>query len=108
MTLENNLNIVKARRGYWFFKSNSLRVSVLVYNGAYSGVFKSLLMALFQINMKVKQNSINLIFAVTSEQIEVYDRLKTHIEGASSGTLTSNSSNVVDLVKEQYDVSISR
>ncbi|KAI5709706.1 hypothetical protein M8J75_002550 [Diaphorina citri] len=57
-----------------------------------------------QINMKVKQNSINLIFAVTAEQIGVYERLKTHIEGSSSGTLTNDSSNVVDLVKDQYNV----
>ncbi|KAI5745133.1 hypothetical protein M8J76_008482 [Diaphorina citri] len=56
-----------------------------------------------QINMKVKQNSINLIFAVTAEQIGVYERLKTHIEGSSSGTLTNDSSNVVDLVKDQYN-----
>lgn len=58
-----------------------------------------------QINMKVKQNAINLIFAVTAEQIGVYDRLKAHIEGSSSGMLTNDSSNVVELVKEQYDVS---
>ncbi|KAL1446150.1 hypothetical protein WDU94_012367, partial [Cyamophila willieti] len=53
--------------------------------------------------MKVKQNSINLIFAVTKEQISVYDRLKDRIEGSSSGQLTNDSSNVVDLVKDQYN-----
>uniref|UniRef100_A0A8D8UPU8 Integrin beta n=1 Tax=Cacopsylla melanoneura TaxID=428564 RepID=A0A8D8UPU8_9HEMI len=56
-----------------------------------------------QINMKVKQNAINLIFAVTKEQIGVYDRLKDRIEGSSSGQLTNDSSNVVDLVKDQYN-----
>lgn len=45
-----------------------------------------------------------MIFAVTAEQISVYERLKQHIEGASAGTLSENSANVVDLVKDQYSV----
>lgn len=57
-----------------------------------------------KINLKVRQNSINMIFAVTAEQISVYERLKQHIEGASAGTLSENSANVVDLVKDQYSV----
>lgn len=58
-----------------------------------------------QVNLKVKQNSINVIFAVTSDQINVYEQLGNSIEGASSGQLSNDSSNVVDLVKEQYSVS---
>lgn len=45
-----------------------------------------------------------MIFAVTAEQISVYERLRQHIEGASAGTLSENSANVVDLVKDQYSV----
>ncbi|XP_075237290.1 integrin beta-PS-like isoform X1 [Lycorma delicatula] len=56
-----------------------------------------------QVNLKVKQNSINVIFAVTAEEFEVYDRLSKHIEGSSSGQLTNDSSNVVHLVREQYE-----
>ncbi|XP_021913854.1 integrin beta-PS isoform X1 [Zootermopsis nevadensis] len=56
-----------------------------------------------QVNLKVRQNAINVIFAVTAEQIGVYDRLKDNVEGASSGMLSNDSSNVVDLVREQYD-----
>lgn len=56
-----------------------------------------------QINLKVKQNSINLIFAVTAEQIAVYERLREHIEGSHAGTLSNDSANVVELVQEQYD-----
>ncbi|XP_017769953.1 PREDICTED: integrin beta-PS-like isoform X2 [Nicrophorus vespilloides] len=55
-----------------------------------------------QINLKVKQNAINLIFAVTEEQIGVYKKLQENIEGAFSGQLSNDSSNIVDLVKEQY------
>jgi protocadherin alpha len=55
-----------------------------------------------QINHKVKENSVNLIFAVTEEQFSVYNLLKENIEGSSAGTLTNDSSNIVQLVKEQY------
>lgn len=59
-----------------------------------------------QINLKVKEKGINIIFAVTEEQVSVYERLKTHIEGASSGKLSNDSSNIVELVKQQYEVYI--
>lgn len=55
-----------------------------------------------QINHKVKEHSVNLIFAVTEEQFGVYDLLKRNIEGSSAGTLSNDSSNIVELVKAQY------
>lgn len=54
----------------------------------------------------MKENAINIIFAVTAEQIAVYERLGVHIEGASAGVLSADSSNVVELVKDQYSVRI--
>ncbi|CAF4773203.1 unnamed protein product [Pieris macdunnoughi] len=56
-----------------------------------------------QINLKVKEHAINVIFAVTAEQINVYEQLSRHIEGSSSGILSDDSDNVVDLVREQYN-----
>ncbi|XP_055910007.1 integrin beta-PS [Eupeodes corollae] len=56
-----------------------------------------------QINHHVKKNSINVIFAVTSTQINVYKQLSQHIEGSSSAVLSDDSSNVVELVKEEYE-----
>ena len=58
-----------------------------------------------QINQKVKENSINLIFAITKEQLNIYEQLGKHVEGASYGMLSNDSSNVVELVQEQYNVS---
>ena len=55
----------------------------------------------------MKENSVNLIFAVTEEQFGVYNLLKENIEGSSAGTLTNDSSNIVQLVKEQYQVLLS-
>lgn len=60
-----------------------------------------------QINLKVKENAINIIFAVTSSQHEVYKKLSQHIEGSSSAVLSDDSSNVVDLVRDEYSVSFS-
>lgn len=60
-----------------------------------------------QINQKVKQNAINIIFAVTQNQYSVYQKLSGHIEGSSSAILSNDSSNVVDLVREEYSVSAS-
>jgi integrin beta 1 len=59
-----------------------------------------------QINHKVKENSVNVIFAVTEEQFNVYDLLQQNVEGSSVGTLSNDSSNIVELVKAQYQVSI--
>ncbi|XP_049778654.1 integrin beta-PS isoform X1 [Schistocerca cancellata] len=56
-----------------------------------------------QLNLKVRDNSIHVIFAVTAEQFSVYDQLRTYVEGSSSGQLSADSSNVVDLVKDQYN-----
>lgn len=59
-----------------------------------------------QINYKVKKNAINVIFAVTQEQHRTYQTLAKHIEGSSSAILSNDSSNVVDLVKDEYSVSL--
>ncbi|XP_045617424.1 integrin beta-PS [Procambarus clarkii] len=56
-----------------------------------------------QINQVTKEHKMNLIFAVTEEQSSVYSRLSQMIEGSSQGELTANSSNVVELVKREYN-----
>lgn len=58
-----------------------------------------------QVNLKVKQNSINVIFAVTAQQYDVYHKLSKHVEGSYSAVLSEDSSNVVEMIKEQYGVS---
>lgn len=57
-----------------------------------------------QINLKVKENSINVIFAVTTSQYDVYKKLSKHIEGSSSAVLSDDSSNIVQLVQDEYNV----
>ena len=56
-----------------------------------------------QINQKVKQNAINIIWAVTQGEMSIYSRLCSHIEGSSAGELSNDSSNIVELIKNQYN-----
>lgn len=58
--------------------------------------------SLSQIDQKAQQNHINIIFAVTADQMSVYEKIVPHIEGASVGKLDNDSSNIVDLIAEQY------
>ncbi|XP_023310938.1 integrin beta-PS-like isoform X2 [Anoplophora glabripennis] len=55
-----------------------------------------------QINLSVQRNYINVIFAVNRSTIGIYKQLAKSIEGASVGELKSDSSNIVQLIKEQY------
>ncbi|XP_058794533.1 integrin beta-PS [Phymastichus coffea] len=56
-----------------------------------------------QINLKVKDNAINIIWAVTEEQIKIYRNLTKVIEGSYAAKLSDDSSNIVDLVRDQYN-----
>ena len=56
-----------------------------------------------QSNHKFKENSVNLIFAVTDEQLHSYELLAGAVEGSSAGRLSNDSSNVVELVQAQYE-----
>ncbi|KAI1307715.1 Integrin beta-PS [Halotydeus destructor] len=56
-----------------------------------------------QINRKATEYHVNLIFAVTAGQFDIYKQLTPLIEGSSAGQLMNDSSNVVDLIKNEYE-----
>jgi hypothetical protein len=56
------------------------------------------------LSYKVRENAINIIFAVTEPHQEAYRVLTKNIDGAEVGHLTANSSNILELVEEQYRV----
>lgn len=58
--------------------------------------------SLSQINSKIQEKKVNIIFAVTEDQESIYSKLANMLEGCSHGKLANDSSNVVDLVKDQY------
>ena len=53
-----------------------------------------------QINKVVRENSVNLIFAITESELNIYQQLSSAVEGSSVGKLSDDSSNVVQLVVE--------
>lgn len=59
-----------------------------------------------QINHKVQENHVNVIFAVTANQFNIYKQLAEGqnplIEGSTAGRLENDSSNVVDLIEAEY------
>lgn len=46
-----------------------------------------------------------MIFAVTGNQVDTYKELSTFIDTSVVGELANDSSNVVTLVRENYEVS---
>ncbi|XP_023220338.1 integrin beta-PS-like [Centruroides sculpturatus] len=72
-------------------------------NGYYTESVHQDYPSLSQINHKIMEHKVNIIFAVTANQVPVYSRLSEQLEGSSTGKLENDSSNVVTLVKEQYN-----
>jgi len=56
-----------------------------------------------QINAKVKEHAVNIIFAVTENQSDTYRELIKLVEGSTTGTLKNDSSNIVELIRAEYD-----
>lgn len=59
-----------------------------------------------QIAAKLKEKSISIIFAVTKDQVLVYEKLSQRIESSTTGELANDSSNIVKLIEDNYNVSI--
>ena len=57
-----------------------------------------------QITAKLRQKSVSIIFAVTKDQFHIYEKLAQIIESASTGELAQDSSNIVDLIEDNYNV----
>ncbi|XP_074658572.1 integrin beta pat-3-like [Tubulanus polymorphus] len=56
-----------------------------------------------QISSKVMEDNVNMIFAVTTDQVKIYSDLTKFIEGSTAGELANDSSNVVELVQDNYN-----
>ncbi|CAH1789506.1 unnamed protein product, partial [Owenia fusiformis] len=56
-----------------------------------------------QITNMINDKKVNVIFAVTKTVLDTYKSLSDVIKGSSAGELANDSSNVVDLVKDNYN-----
>ena len=71
-------------------------------NGIYTESTKQDYPSISQIAAKIEEKNVNLIFAVTEKQVRVYSQLKNFIPGSETGRLADDSSNIVDLVRDNY------
>ena len=55
------------------------------------------------INHIAKQNSVSIIWAVTKDKFGLYEGLSELVAGSRAGKLSKDSSNIVELVKQQYE-----
>jgi len=55
-----------------------------------------------QLSHKISEKKVNMIFAVTESQVEMYSSLSEFIEGSVVGELANDSSNIVKLVRDNY------
>lgn len=58
-----------------------------------------------QISAKLSEKNVNIIFAVTQSQLTLYQTLTELIDGAVVGELNQDSSNIVKLIRQNYEVS---
>lgn len=78
-------------------------------NGEYTESITQDYPSISQINRKVREHHVNIIFAVTKDQFHIYNQLVGNtnnsislIEGSSAGVLAGDSSNVVQLIVDEY------
>ena len=56
-----------------------------------------------QVRAAALQNHVNLIFATAASELAVYRELSQLIEGSAVGVLSSNSSNIIALIQDNYN-----
>ena len=57
-----------------------------------------------QLSEKVAEKRMHVVFAVPRRQVDVYETLVSFIDGSTVGVLTDSSSNVVELIRDNYEV----
>lgn len=58
-----------------------------------------------QINRQLGQHAVSVILAVAAPVAPIYKLLKDRLQGASVAVLSPDSSNIVQLIREEYSVS---
>jgi len=71
-------------------------------NGLYTESTEQDYPSISQINQKAQEHHVNIIFAATANQVKIYEKLTPLIEGSSAGRLDNDSSNIVQLIEQQY------
>lgn len=73
-------------------------------NGYYTETLNQDYPSLEQINKAIVNNQINIIFSVPDSAHKVYEILSENLKGTVAGRLEENSTNIVNLIRENYKV----
>jgi hypothetical protein len=84
-------------------KQVKIRFFFLEWNSSEKYVFKDY-PSIGQISAKLSEKNVNIIFAVTQSQLVLYQTLTELIDGAVVGELKQDSSNIVNLISQNYRV----
>ncbi|KAL5006354.1 hypothetical protein ScPMuIL_015160, partial [Solemya velum] len=57
-----------------------------------------------QLAAKIRQKKVNVIFAVTKNKLAIYKKLSKYIEGSVAEKLANDSRNIVDVIKDNYEL----
>ncbi|KAK2164572.1 hypothetical protein NP493_1406g01044 [Ridgeia piscesae] len=71
-------------------------------NGFYSESLSQDYPSISQLSHKIAEKKVNIIFAVTKERLPLYRKLSELFEGSVVGELANDSSNIVELVRANY------
>ncbi|XP_072041178.1 integrin beta-1-B-like [Amphiura filiformis] len=74
----------------------------------YSETVKQDFPSIGQLNSKITDNNIYTIFAVEKNYKQFYKSMANYITGAAVGTLAADSSNIIHIIKEQYNAITSK
>lgn len=74
----------------------------LDHRGSYTMSTQQDYPSLSQLSRNIRKHKMNLIFAVTKEQVAQYEMLNSRF-GSTTGKLENDSSNIVALIREQYN-----
>ncbi|UYV81252.1 ITGB1, partial [Cordylochernes scorpioides] len=63
--------------------------------------------SLSQISRQLAAHKVNVVFAIPQARVPVYEQLSAHIEGSHIGILSDDSSNIVHIIRDQYNATCS-
>lgn len=74
-----------------------------MYNNYYTESLNQDYPSISQLANKIAEKKVNVIFAVTQSQKDVYEQLSKYIEGSVVGALANDSANIVQLIRKNYE-----
>jgi len=69
-------------------------------------IFRIFMKCTEQIGKAVDENNVGVIFAVGEKVMSLYQELEKHIPGSRTAELRADSSNIIEIITEEYNVRV--